>query len=113
VTSNVGQVDIKMTQLKKLPVFLGEIDILKQIQILPGVTSVGEMSSGFNVRGGGADQNLVLYDGVQIFNNAHVFGFFSAFNSEAIKNASFFKGGIPAEYGGRVSSVLSLKSKEG
>jgi hypothetical protein len=113
VTSNVGQIDLKMAQLKKLPTFLGEVDILKQIQVLPGVTSVGEMSSGYNVRGGGVDQNLVLYDGVQIFNNSHVFGFFSAFNSEAIKSASFFKGGIPAEYGGRVSSVMNLISKEG
>jgi len=113
VTSNVGQIDIKMAQLKKLPTFLGEVDILKQIQVLPGVTSVGEMSSGYNVRGGGVDQNLILYDGVQIFNNSHVFGFFSAFNSEAIKSASFFKGGIPAEYGGRISSVMNIISKEG
>lgn len=113
VTSNVGQIDLKMAQLKKLPTFLGEIDIIKQIQVLPGVTSVGEMSSGFNVRGGGVDQNLILYDGVQIFNNSHVFGFFSAFNSDAIKSATFFKGGIPAEYGGRVSSVMNIISKEG
>jgi hypothetical protein len=113
VTSNVGQVDIKMAELKKLPTFLGEVDILKQIQILPGVTSVGEMSSGYNVRGGGVDQNLLLYDGIQVFNSSHVFGFFSAFNSEAIKNASFFKGGIPAEYGGRVSSVMNITLKEG
>jgi hypothetical protein len=113
VNSNVGQIDLKLAQLKKLPAFLGEVDIIKQIQVMPGVTSVGEMSSGFNVRGGGVDQNLVLYDGVQIFNNSHVFGFFSAFNSEAVRNASFFKGGIPAEYGGRVSSVLNISSKEG
>jgi hypothetical protein len=113
VNSNVGQIDLKMAQMKKLPVFLGEVDIIKQIQILPGVTSVGEMSSGFNVRGGGVDQNLVLYDGIQIFNNSHVFGFFSAFNSEAVRSASFYKGGIPAEFGGRVSSVLSITSKEG
>jgi hypothetical protein len=113
VTSNVGQIDLKMTQLKKLPAFFGEIDIIKQIQILPGVTSVGEMSSGFNVRGGGVDQNLVLYDGIQIFNNSHVFGFFSAFNSDAVRNVTFYKGGIPSEYGGRVSSVLNITSKEG
>lgn len=113
VSSNVGQIDLKMAQLKKLPTFLGEIDIIKQIQVLPGVTSVGEMSSGFNVRGGGVDQNLVLYDGVQVFNNSHVFGFFSAFNSDAVRNASFYKGGIPAEFGGRVSSVLNISSKEG
>lgn len=113
VTSNVGQIDIKMAQLKKLPTFLGEVDVMKQIQVLPGVTSVGEMSSGFNVRGGGADQNLILYDGVQLFNPSHVFGFFSAFNSDAIKNASFYKGGIPAEFGGRVSSVMNISSREG
>lgn len=113
VNSNVGQIDLKLAQLKKLPTFLGEVDIIKQIQTMPGVTSVGEMSSGFNVRGGGVDQNLVLYDGVQIFNNSHVFGFFSAFNSEAVRNASFYKGGIPAEFGGRVSSVLNISSKEG
>ena len=113
VTSNVGQIDLKMSQLKKLPTFLGEIDIIKQIQAMPGVTSVGEMSSGFNVRGGGVDQNLILYDGIQVFNNSHVFGFFSAFNSDAIKSASFFKGGIPAEYGSRVSSVMNIISKDG
>jgi hypothetical protein len=113
VNTNVGQIDLKIKDLKKLPTFMGEVDIVKQIQVLPGVTTVGEISAGFNVRGGGADQNLVLYDGVQVFNNSHVFGFFSAFNSEAIGSASFFKGGIPATYGGRVSSVLTINSKEG
>ena len=113
VNGNVGQIDLKISQLKKLPTFLGEVDIIKQIQVLPGVTSVGEISSGFNVRGGGVDQNLVLYDGVQVFNNSHVFGFFSAFNSDAMGNASFYKGGIPAIFGGRVSSVLNMNSKEG
>jgi len=113
VTGNVGITTLKMTEIKKMPAFLGEVDLIKQIQVLPGVTSVGEVSSGFNVRGGSVDQNLVLYDGVQIFNNSHLFGFFSAFSSDAIKDATFFKGGIPAEYGGRVSSVLSISSKEG
>jgi TonB-dependent Receptor Plug Domain/CarboxypepD_reg-like domain len=113
VSSKVGQTNIKMVDVKKMPAFLGEVDIIKSIQILPGVTSVGEVSSGFNVRGGGVDQNLILYDGLQVFNNSHVFGFFSSFNSEAIKDATFYKGGIPAEYGGRVSSVLSVTSKEG
>lgn len=113
VNSRVGQVNLNLANIKKTPSFLGEIDVIKQIQTLPGVTSVGEVSSGYNVRGGGVDQNLMLYDGIQTFNNSHVFGFFSAFNSETIKEASFFKGGIPAEYGGRVSSVLSLTSKEG
>ncbi len=109
----VGQTYLKLTDLKKLPSFLGEVDIIRQIQTLPGVTSVGEVSSGFNVRGGGADQNLVLYDGTQVFNSSHVFGFFSAFNSDAIKQVSFYKGGVPADYGGRVSSVLEIVSKEG
>jgi hypothetical protein len=113
VTGKVGLTSLKMNELRKMPAFLGEVDIIKQIQVLPGVTSVGEVSSGFNVRGGAVDQNLVLYDGVQIFNNSHVFGFFSAFSSDAIKDASFYKGGIPAEYGGRISSVLSITSKEG
>jgi len=113
VNDRGGQTNLKINDLKKLPAFLGEVDIMKQIQTLPGVTSVGEVSSGYNVRGGGVDQNLVLYDGVQVFNNSHVFGFFSAFNSESIKDATFYKGGIPSEFGGRVSSVLSVSSKEG
>jgi CarboxypepD_reg-like domain/TonB-dependent Receptor Plug Domain len=113
VSGRIGQTNLKMVDIKKMPTFLGEVDIIKQIQMLPGVTTVGEVSSGFNVRGGGVDQNLVLYDGSPVFNNSHVFGFFSTFNSEAIKDASFYKGGIPAEYGGRVSSVLNVNSKEG
>jgi hypothetical protein len=112
-TSRIGQTNIRIADIKKLPSFLGEVDIIKSIQTLPGVTSVGEVSSGLNVRGGSVDQNLVLYDGLQVFNNAHVFGFFSSFNSEAIQNATFYKGGIPSEFGGRVSSVLNMTSKEG
>jgi len=111
--NQIGKVNIKLAELKQMPAFLGEVDIIKQIQTLPGVTSVGEVSSGFNVRGGGVDQNLILYDGVPVFNNAHVLGFFTAFNAEAIGNASFYKAGIPAEYGGRVSSVLTIDSKRG
>ncbi|MEO7989187.1 MAG: TonB-dependent receptor [Chryseolinea sp.] len=110
--TSLGAIDLKISDMKKLPTFLGEVDIIKQIQTLAGVTSAGDVSSGFNVRGGGADQNLVLYDGVQVFNTSHVFGFFSAFNAEAVKDAQFYKAGIPAEYGGRVSSVLSLNTKE-
>jgi hypothetical protein len=113
IENRIGVTNLKLAELKKLPTFLGEVDIIKQIQTLPGVTSVGEVSSGFNVRGGGADQNLVLYDRVPIFNASHVFGFFSSFNSEAVRDAQFFKAGIPVEYGGRISSVLSLTSKEG
>lgn len=110
--SNTGLYKISIADVKKMPSFMGEVDIVRQVQILPGVTSVGEVSSGFNVRGGAADQNLVLFDGMPIFNYSHVFGFFSAFNAEAIKSASFYKGGIPAEFGGRVSSVLNILGKE-
>jgi hypothetical protein len=109
----IGQTTIKMVDLRRSPSFLGEKDIIKQIQLQSGVSTVSEASSGFNVRGGGADQNLVLYDGVPIFNTSHALGFFTAFNSEAVSEASFYKGGIPAEYGGRVSSVLNMASKEG
>jgi hypothetical protein len=113
VNRRVGQISLKMTELKRSPTFLGEIDIIKQIQNQPGVTTVGEVASGFNVRGGGVDQNLVLYDGVPIFNTSHALGFFTAFNSDAVGQVSFYRGGIPAEYGGRVSSVLNITSKEG
>lgn len=112
-SSRVGESSIKMTDLTRAPTFLGEADIVKQLQTQPGVTSVSEASSGFNVRGGGVDQNLVLYDGVPVFNTSHAFGFFSSFNADAIKEASFQKGGISAEFGGRVSSVLKMVSKEG
>ena len=99
-----GQTTIKLAEIKKMPSFMGQVDLIRQVQTLPGVTSVGEVATGFNVRGGGVDQNLVLYDGIPVFNISHVFGFFSAFNSDALKEVSFYRGGIPAEYGGRVSS---------
>src|SRR5260370_12621429 len=92
---------------------MGEPDLIRQIQVLPGVTTVGEAASGYNVRGGSVDQNLILYDGMPVFNSSHVFGFFSAFNAEAIRDVSFYRGGIPAEFGGRVSSVLDIRSKKG
>jgi TonB-dependent Receptor Plug Domain/CarboxypepD_reg-like domain len=113
VNRKVGMTTLKMTDLKRSPTFLGEVDIIKQIQNQPGVTTVGEIASGFNVRGGSVDQNLVLYDGVPIFNTNHALGFFTAFNTDAISQVNFFRGGIPAEYGGRASSVLSITSKEG
>ncbi|MFZ2907509.1 MAG: TonB-dependent receptor [Cyclobacteriaceae bacterium] len=113
VERRVGQSSIKMTELNRSPAFLGEVDVIKSLQIKTGVTTVSEASSGFNVRGGGVDQNLVLYDGVPVFNTSHALGFFTAFNSDAIRESSFYKGGIPAEYGGRVSSVLNIASKEG
>ncbi len=112
-TSGIGQTQISMREIKRAPALLGEVDLIKQIQVLPGVTTVGESASGFNVRGGGVDQNLILYDGMPVFNSSHVFGFFSTFNSEAIRDVTFYRGGIPAEYGGRISSVLDIRSKEG
>lgn len=104
---------LSMTTIKKMPVVLGETDVLKSILLLPGVTNAGEGQSGFNVRGGGADQNLVLLDEATIFNSSHVFGFFSVFNPDAIKDLKLYKGGIPAHYGGRASSVLDIYQKEG
>ncbi|MDZ7647305.1 MAG: Plug domain-containing protein [Cytophagales bacterium] len=92
---------------------MGEVDIIKQIQNLPGVTTVGEAATGFNVRGGSVDQNLILYDGLPVANSSHVFGLFSSFNPEAVRNASLYRGGIPAEYGGRASSILDIKLKDG
>ncbi len=112
-TSNIGLTQLSMKDIKKAPSFLGEVDLIKQIQNLPGVTTAGEAASGFNVRGGSVDQNLVLYDGMPVFNSSHVFGFFSTFNAEAIRDVTFYRGGIPAEFGGRVSSVLEINSKEG
>lgn len=99
--------------IKELPAVLGEVDIIKSIQLLPGVTSVGEGANGFNVRGGAADENLVLLDEMTLYNTSHLFGFFSVFNSDAIKDMKLYKGGIPAEYGSRVSSVLDVRQKEG
>lgn len=113
ITSSIGQVQISIKDVKRAPSILGEADLIRQIQILPGVTTAGEAASGYNVRGGSVDQNLILYDGMPIFNSSHVFGFFSAFNSEAIRDVTFYRGGIPAEFGGRVSSVLDIKSREG
>ncbi len=112
-TSRIGLTQLSMQEIKRSPVLLGEVDLVKQIQTLPGVTTVGESAAGFNVRGGSVDQNLVLYDGLPVFSSSHVFGFLSAFNSEAIRDVSFYRGGIPAEYGGRVSSVLDIRSKDG
>ncbi len=99
--------------IKSIPVVLGEADVIKSILLLPGVTNAGEASSGFNVRGGAVDQNLILLDEATIFNSSHLFGFFSVFNPDAIKDVKLFKGGIPARYGGRVSSVLEIFQKEG
>lgn len=111
--SRLGQVQINLVDMKRGPMMLGEADVVKQVQTLPGVTTVGEAAAGFNVRGGSVDQNLILYDGMPVFNSSHAFGFLSAFNSYSIQDVSFYRGGIPAEYGGRASSVLDIRSKEG
>ena len=111
--SRAGQLQIAVGAMKKQPSLLGEPDLVRQLQTLPGVNTVGEAAAGFNVRGGSVDQNLVLYDGMPLFNTSHSLGFFSAFNSEAIREMTFYRGGIPAEYGGRVSSVLDIRSKPG
>ncbi|RCS27423.1 TonB-dependent receptor [Polaribacter sp. WD7] len=99
--------------IKQIPVVLGEADVIKSIILLPGVTSAGEGASGFNVRGGAADQNLILLDEAIVFNSSHLFGFFSVFNPDVIKDIRLYKGGIPAKYGGRLSSVLDIYQKEG
>jgi hypothetical protein len=104
---------VSMNTIKKMPALLGEVDLVKSIQLLPGVSTVGEGSSGFNVRGGGVDQNLVLLDEAPVYNSSHLFGFFSVFNPDAVKDVKLIKGGIPAQYGGRVSSILDVKMKEG
>jgi len=108
---SVAKLDIK--QIQKMPALLGEVDVIKSIQLLPGVTTVGEGASGFNVRGGNIDQNLVLMDEAPVYNSSHLFGFFSIFNPDAVKDVTLLKGGIPAQYGGRASSVLDIRMKEG
>ncbi len=105
------KIDIKT--MKQIPVALGEVDILKAVLTLPGVQSVGEATVGFNVRGGATDQNLILFNDATIYNPSHLFGFFSAFNADLIKNVELYKSGIPAEYGGRISSVLDISTREG
>ncbi|MEQ8422347.1 MAG: TonB-dependent receptor [Arenibacter algicola] len=123
VTEDIERLNIRKPQMsvnslsvetiKKIPVILGEADIIKSILLLPGVSNAGEGASGFNVRGGAVDQNLILLDEATIFNSSHLFGFFSVFNPDAIKDVKLFKGGIPSRYGGRVSSVLEIFQKEG
>ena len=104
---------LSVNTLKKMPAVLGETDVIKSILTLPGVTSAGEGQSGFNVRGGSADQNLVLLDEATIYNTSHLFGFFSVFNTDAIKDIKLYKGGIPSRFGGRVASVLEIYQKDG
>ena len=111
--AQMGKIDLSMEQVKSLPVLFGEIDIMKTLQLLPGVQNAGEGNTGLYVRGGGPDQNLILLDDAIVYNTGHLFGFFSIFNGDAIKNTSLIKGGMPAQYGGRLSSVLDIAMKEG
>lgn len=115
---NVRKIDMSTNRLsgqaiKKIPAFLGEVDVVRSIQLLPGVSTVGEGSSGFNVRGGSTDQNLILLDEAPVFNSSHLFGFFSIFNPDVVKDVQLVKGGISANYGGRLSSVVDVRSKDG
>lgn len=109
----MSRMEVPIKQLKQLPAILGEVDIMKALQLLPGVQSGGEGTSGLYVRGGSPDQNLILLDGVPLYNVSHLFGFFSVFNADAISNVSLTKGGFPARFGGRLSSVLEVNMKEG
>ncbi len=108
---SMNKMDIK--EIKSMPALLGEVDVIRSIQTLPGVSTVGEGSTGFNVRGGGVDQNLILLDEAPVYNSSHLFGFFSVFNPDAVKDITLLKGGIPAQYGGRLSSLLDVRMKDG
>ncbi len=112
-TAQMGKIELNINTAKAIPAFMGEVDILKTLQLMPGVRNAGEGNAGFYVRGGGADQNLILLDDAVVYNTGHLFGFFSIFNSDAIKNVSLIKGGMPAQYGGRLSSVVDVAMKEG
>lgn len=123
ITENAYRTNIKkpemsvnklaISTIKQMPVLMGEVDIIKSLLFLPGVTNAGEGQSGFNVRGGGADQNLVLLDEATLYNTSHVFGLFSVFNADAIKDLKLYKGGIPSRFGGRAASVLDVYQKDG
>ena len=111
--TSMSQVKLKIQNIKSIPAILGEVDILKAAQLLPGISGGGEGSAGLYVRGGGPDQNLILLDEAVVYNAAHLFGFFSVFNADAIKDVNIIKGGMPAQYGGRLSSVLDISMKDG
>lgn len=111
--AQMGKFDLSINQIKSIPVLAGEVDPLKALQLLPGVRNAGEGNSGLYVRGGGPDQNLILLDDAVVYNPGHLFGFFSVFNGDALKNVSLIKGGMPANYGGRISSVVDVAMKEG
>jgi hypothetical protein len=108
-----GITRLSISEINNIPVLLGEKDIIKTVELLPGIQTTGDANTGFYVRGGGSDQNLILLDGAPVYNASHLFGFFSTFNSDAIKDITLYKGGMPAEYGSRLSSVLDIKMNEG
>ena len=112
-STKIGQIELDIDEIKTLPAFMGEVDIIKTIQLLPGVSSAAEGGQGFYVRGGGPDQNLVLLDEAVVYNASHLFGFFSVFNADAVKGVNLIKGGMPANFGGRLSSVLEVNMNEG
>ena len=112
-SAQIGVTRLNMERIRKLPSFLGEVDVVKGLLLQPGVTTVGEASTGFNVRGGNADQNLLLQDGAMIFNSSHALGLFSTFNTDLVQQVNLYKGNIPAKYGGRIASVLDVKLKNG
>lgn len=112
-SAQMGKVELSMDRIKQVPAFLGEVDVLKALQLLPGVRNAGEGNAGLYVRGGGPDQNLIVLDDAVVYNTGHLFGFFSIFNGDAIKNVSLIKGGMPAQYGGRLSSVVDVTMKDG
>ena len=119
-SENVNISSVEMSALKlnigkinEIPTFLGEVDIIKAIQLIPGVSTVGEGGSGFNVRGGSVGQNLVLLDEAPVYNSSHLLGFLSVFNPDAVKDLKLYKGGIPSRYGGRISSILDIRMKDG
>lgn len=111
--TQMGVSKLSIKEMKKLPALMGEVDVVKTLQLLPGVTTVGEAASGFNVRGGNTDQNLILLDETPVFNPTHLFGFFSVFNPDAVQDVTFYRGAIPAQLGGRLSAILDVKQKEG
>ncbi|MEA1878259.1 MAG: carboxypeptidase-like regulatory domain-containing protein, partial [Bacteroidota bacterium] len=112
-STQMSTINLSVKTIKQIPALFGEVDIIKAIQLLPGVQSGTEGASGLYVRGGGPDQNLILLDGTPVYNASHLFGFFSVFNVDAINNVKLIKGGFPARYGGRLSSVLDISLKEG
>lgn len=112
-STEMSLVKLENKTIKSIPAFMGEVDLIKVIQLLPGIQSSGEGSTGFNVRGGSIDQNLILMDEATVYNASHLMGFFSVFNNDVVKDLSLYKGNIPAEYGGRLSSLLNITTREG